>query len=84
MKSTASEQKDYQNKVKEMRNEIVIKKKSDTSSDNSFSDQYVGKDLEPDILNCTNIPTYDLKLFQEAQAVASEKIVGILFCLVIK
>lgn len=62
-----------------MRSEIENKKKNETSSDTSQSDQYTGKDLEPDILNCSNIPSYDLKLFQEAQAVASEKIVSILF-----
>lgn len=60
-----------------MRNETEDKKKSETSSDASQNDQYAGKDVEPDILNCTNIPSYDLKLFQEAQAVASEKIVSI-------
>jgi len=62
-----------------MRSEIENKKKNETSSDTSQSDQYTGKDLEPDILNCSNIPSYDLKLFQEAQAVASEKIVSTLF-----
>lgn len=69
----------YRDKVKEMRNEINDKKKNETSSDTSQSDQYAGKDLEPDILNCSNIPSYDLKLFQEAQAVASEKIVSTFF-----
>lgn len=78
MKSSSAEQKIYREKVREMRNEIVDKKKNDTSSsDTSQSDQFASKDLEPDILNCTNIPSYDLKLFQEAQAVASEKIVSI-------
>jgi len=62
-----------------MRNDIDDKKKNETSSDTSLSDQYAGKDLEPDILNWSNIPSYDLKLFQEAQAVASEKIVSTLF-----
>lgn len=62
-----------------MRNNIENRKKNDSSSDTSQSDQYIGKELEPDILNCTNIPQYDLKLFQEAQAVASEKIVSIIF-----
>lgn len=68
-----------------MRNETEVKKKSETSSDTSQNDQYAGKDVEPDIFNCTNIPSYDLKLFQEAQAVASEKIVSIysLFCILI-
>lgn len=59
-----------------MRSEIEIKKKNEISSDTSLSDQCVGKDVEPDILNCTNIPLYDLKLFQEAQGVAAEKIVS--------
>lgn len=59
-----------------MRSEIEIKKKNEISSDTSLSDQYVSKDMEPDILNCTNIPLYDLKLFQEAQGIAAEKIVS--------
>jgi len=67
----------YRDKVKEMRSNIEDRKKNESSSDTSLSDQYAGKDLEPDIFNCSNIPTYDLKLFQEAQAVASEKIVSI-------
>lgn len=79
LKSSSTEQKMYRDKVKEMRSEIENKKKNETSSDTSQSDQYAGKDLEPDILNCSNIPSYDLKLFQEAQAVASEKIVSALF-----
>lgn len=66
----------YRDKVKEMRSEMEIKKKNEISSDTSLSDQCVGKDVEPDILNCTNIPLYDLKLFQEAQGVAAEKIVS--------
>lgn len=69
----------YRDKVKEMRNDIEDKKKNETSSDTSQSDQYAGKDLEPDILNCSNISSYDLNLFREAQAVASEKIVSTLF-----
>jgi len=68
----------YRDKVKEMRNDVEDKKKNESSSDTSLSDQYAGKDLEPDILNCSNIPSYDIKLFQEAQAVASEKIVSTL------
>lgn len=68
----------YRDKVREMRREIEDKKKSDTSSsDTSLSDTFAGKDLEPNILNCSNVSSYDLKLFQEAQAVASEKIVSI-------
>lgn len=59
-----------------MRKDVDVKKKNETSSDTSLSDQYTSKDLEPDIQNGTNIPTYDLQLFQEAQAVASEKIVS--------
>lgn len=62
-----------------MRNDIEDKKKNETSSDTSLSDQYAGKDLEPDIQNCSNIPLHDLKLFQEAQVVASEKIVSTMF-----
>lgn len=68
----------YRDKVREMRREIEDKKKNDTSSsDTSLSDTFAGKDLEPNILNCSNVSSYDLKLFQEAQAVASEKIVSI-------
>lgn len=79
LKSSLADQKAYRDKVKEMRNAIDIKK-TESSSDTSLSDQCVGKDVEPDIANnCTNIPSYDLKLFQEAQAVAAEKIVSTLF-----
>ncbi|XP_025425450.1 histone acetyltransferase KAT7-like isoform X2 [Sipha flava] len=75
LKSSSTEQKLYRDKVREMRNEVEDKKKNDTSSsDTSQSDIFTGKDLEPDIFNCSNISLYDLKLFQEAQAVASEKI----------
>lgn len=81
MKSSSAEQKAYRDRVKEMRNNIENRKKKDSSSDTSQSDQYTGKELEPDIVNCTNIPYYDLKLFQEAQAVASEKIVSKIFFL---
>jgi hypothetical protein len=78
LKSSSTEQKLYRDKVREMRNEVEDKKKNDTSSsDTSQSDIFTGKDLEPDIFNCSNISLYDLKLFQEAQAVASEKIVSI-------
>lgn len=62
-----------------MRMETENSKKNETSSDTSQSDQYTGKDVEPDIFNCSNISSYDLKLFQEAQAVASEKIVSIIY-----
>lgn len=77
MKPSSAEQKTYRDKVKEMRSILQDKKKSESSSDTSQSDHYIGKELEPDIFNCTNIPTYDLKLFQDAQAIASEKIVSI-------
>lgn len=83
LKSSSAEQKAYREKLKELRNEIQDKKKNETSSDTSQSDQYAGKDVEPDIFNCNNMPTYDLKLFQEAQAVASEKIVSISFHLIL-
>lgn len=84
MKSSSTEQKAYRDKVKEMRKEIEEKKKVEASSDTSLSDQYGIKDIEPNIHNCTNIASYDLKLFQEAQAVASEKIVSIFILLYIK
>ncbi|XP_050537303.1 histone acetyltransferase KAT7 isoform X2 [Daktulosphaira vitifoliae] len=72
-KPNSVEQKLYRDKVKELR-EKIEDRKNDTSSDTSNSDQYIGKELEPDISKCTNIPLYDFKLFQEAQSVASEKI----------
>lgn len=74
-KSSPAEQKAYRDKVKEMRNAIDLKK-NESNSDASLSDQCAGKVVEPDIANCTNIPLYDIKLFQEAQAVAAEKIVS--------
>ncbi|XP_050424206.1 histone acetyltransferase KAT7 [Adelges cooleyi] len=73
LKPNSAEQKLFREKVKEMR-AAVVDRKNDTSSDTSNSDQYASKELEPDIAKCTNIPLYDLKLFQEAQTVASEKI----------
>ena len=69
------EQRHYQLKVKEQRS------KSERRSNNNNSDQETDsstpeeKDREPRLATITS--EYDLKLFQEAQAVASEKIVSI-------
>lgn len=69
-KSPASpERKQYKDKVKELRSKELP---STTVIDNNENSN---QEREPDLMKC-NIPFYDLKLFQEAQAIASEKIVS--------
>lgn len=51
----------------------------DNESDSSSELQGNEKDRQPRLNNLT--PDYDLKLFMEAQAIASEKIVNIQFYL---
>lgn len=72
MKSTiiTPEQKAYREKVREFRSK---EQPSTTVDTNENSNQ----DREPELMKC-NIPLYDIKLFQEAQAIASEKIVSVL------
>jgi len=63
--SPTPEQKAYREKVKEMRSRFVPKEKEDNDED-----EEPVKDRQPDISHATN--KYDLKLFIEAQAAASE------------
>lgn len=70
-----NEQRNYQLKVKEMRS----KSKAGSGSGNesgSGGEEHQGleKDRQPRVANLTS--DYDLKLFMEAQAIASEKIVS--------
>lgn len=65
------ERKQYKDKVKELRSKELP---STTVIDNNENSN---QDREPDLMKC-NIPFYDLKLFQEAQAIASEKIVSLI------
>lgn len=70
MKSTITpEQKAYREKVRELRSK---EQPSTTVDTNENSNQ----DREPELMKC-NIPLYDIKLFQEAQAIASEKLVSV-------
>jgi len=66
--AVTADQKAYQDKVRELRSK---EQPSTTTVDTS---EISNQDREPDLMKC-NIPIYDLKLFQEAQAVASEKLV---------
>ncbi|XP_025158019.1 histone acetyltransferase KAT7 [Harpegnathos saltator] len=65
-----TEQRNYQLKVREMRN----KWKAGDGNDSDSGSEMQGneKDRQPRLNNLT--PDYDLKLFMEAQAIASEKI----------
>ena len=65
---SSPEQRSYRDRVKEWRSK---EQPSTTTLDiNENSNQ----DREPELMKC-NVPLYDIKLFQEAQAIASEKIV---------
>ncbi|XP_065225223.1 histone acetyltransferase KAT7 [Planococcus citri] len=64
---SSPEQRSYRDKVKEWRSK---EQPSTTTLDiNENSNQ----EREPELMKC-NVPLYDVKLFQEAQAIASEKI----------
>lgn len=66
------EQKAYREMVKELRNKEV---ESQSDNEDSSGSDPSSKEIEPNISKCTN--SYDLKLFQEAQALASEAIVSV-------
>lgn len=68
-----TEQRNYQLKVREMRSKWKGKVGDGNESDSSSELQGNEKDRQPRLANLT--PEYDLKLFMEAQAIASEKIV---------
>ncbi|XP_068972669.1 histone acetyltransferase KAT7 isoform X1 [Bombus flavifrons] len=67
-----TEQRNYQLKVREMRNKWKGNTGDGNESDSSCELQGNEKDRQPRLTNLT--PEYDLKLFMEAQAIASEKI----------
>lgn len=72
-----TEQRNYQLKVREMRNKWKGNTGDGNESDSGGELQGNEKDKQPRLNNLT--PDYDLKLFMEAQAIASEKIVSIQF-----
>ncbi|XP_012152803.2 lysine acetyltransferase chameau isoform X7 [Megachile rotundata] len=67
-----TEQRNYQLKMREMRNKWKGGTGDGNESDSSSEVQGNEKDRQPRLTNLT--PEYDLKLFMEAQAIASEKI----------
>lgn len=67
------DQKAYRELVKEQRNKANVNQSD--NEDSSSSDPPLVKEREPDLNNRVN--PYDLRLFQEAQAIASETIVRI-------
>ncbi|XP_012232018.1 histone acetyltransferase KAT7 isoform X2 [Linepithema humile] len=67
-----TEQRNYQLKVREMRNKSKSNIGDGNESDSGGELQGNEKDKQPRLNNLT--PDYDLKLFMEAQAIASEKI----------
>ncbi|XP_043684386.1 histone acetyltransferase KAT7 isoform X1 [Vespula pensylvanica] len=67
-----NEQRNYQLKVKEMRNKWKPHTGEDNGSDSGNDLPGNEKDRQPRLTNLTS--DYDLKLFMEAQAIASEKI----------
>ena len=74
-----NDQQKYQSKIKEMRNKFkpsTVSIKKEEESDNKEEVQGIDKTRQPILTGLT--PEYDLKLFLEAQAAASEKIVSIL------
>ncbi|CAL1677632.1 unnamed protein product [Lasius platythorax] len=66
-----TEQRNYQLKVREMRNKWKGNTGDGNESDSGGELQGNEKDKQPRLNNLT--PDYDLKLFMEAQAIASEK-----------
>lgn len=70
-----NEQRNYQLKVKEMRSKSRAGSGSGNESTSGGEHQGIEKDRQPRVSNLTS--DYDLKLFMEAQAIASEKIVSI-------
>jgi len=70
-----TEQRNYQLKVRDMRNKWKGNTGDGNDSDSGSELQGNEKDKQPRLNNLT--PDYDLKLFMEAQAIASEKIVSI-------
>lgn len=68
-----NEQRNYQLKVKELRSKWKKPSGDGNDSDSGGEPPGMEKDRQPRLTDLT--PDYDLKLFMEAQALASEKIV---------
>lgn len=69
------DQKSYREHVKEMRTKDRPSSSQSDNDDSSNSDRTnKEREREPNLTRCTN--KYDLKLFQEAQTIASETIVS--------
>lgn len=62
--------KSYRDKIKEWRN------KEQPSTTTIDMNENSNLEREPELMKCS-VPHYDFKLFQEAQAIASEKLVNI-------
>lgn len=73
-----TEQRNYQLKVRELRSKWKGNTGDGNESDSGSELQGNEKDRQPRLTNLT--PDYDLKLFMEAQAIASEKIVSRRVC----
>lgn len=69
-----NEQRNYQLKVKELRSKWKKPSGDGNESDSCGEPPGIEKDRQPRLTDLT--PDYDLKLFMEAQALASEKIVS--------
>lgn len=71
-----NEQRNYQLKVKDLRSKWKGPSADTNESDSGGENVGIEKDRQPRLMNLTS--EYDLKLFMEAQAIASEKIVTLL------
>ena len=69
-----TEQRNYQMKIKELRSKFKGPLADGNESDSRGETQGIDKNRQPTLVGLT--PDYDYKLFKEAQAAASEKIVS--------
>jgi histone acetyltransferase MYST2 len=76
-RTQSMEQKNYQQKVKDSREKAAAMLVASDSM-NSINDSLIDFNREPKLNNVTS--DYDLRLFMEAQAAASEKMVSFYFC----
>lgn len=70
---SAQEQKACRDKMRESRAKDIPVGVSSSEANENFN-----QDREPDLMKY-NVPMYDIKLFQEAQAIASEKLVSVVY-----
>lgn len=75
-----NEQRNYQLKIKEMRSKYKGPLTDGNESDSKGETQGIDKTRQPTLVGLSS--DYDLKLFLEAQAAASEKIVSFSFVLI--